>query len=386
MLILKLLFLNLWRNKGRSLLTLLGLVVAVLAFGLLLTVVKAWYAGADQASQARLITRSAISLIFPLPLSYGERIRGIDGVQDMTYSRWFGGVYKDTRNFFPQFAVEPESYFRLYPEYVLSDQVKSRFFRDRRSAVVGRRLAEQHGFKAGDIVTLKGQIFPGTWEFLIAGIYDGAEETTDTGKMIFHWAYLNEEVKRRGISREPESVGVFITTVESPGRAADVSLAIDGLFANSAKETLTETEKAFQLGFVAMIEAIVVAIRAVSFVVILIIMAVMANTMSMTARERTSEYATLKALGFSPGFVARLVMGESMLLALLGGAVGILLTFPIASAFHAATGTLFKSFVVSPETTWLQLGAAVLTGLVAGAAPALKARSIGIVDGLRAIA
>jgi putative ABC transport system permease protein len=135
-----------------------------------------------------------------------------------------------------------------------------------------------------------------------------------------------------------------------------------------------------------MIEAIVVAIRAVSFVVILIIMAVMANTMSMTARERTSEYATLKALGFSPGFVARLVMGESMLLALLGGAVGILLTFPIAAAFHAATGTLFKSFVVSPETTWLQLGAAVLTGLVAGAAPALKARSIGIVDGLRAIA
>ncbi|MEK9812313.1 MAG: FtsX-like permease family protein [Bordetella sp.] len=385
MLILKLLFLNIWRNRMRSLLTFIGLLVAVLAFGLLSTVVKAWYAGAEAASEARLITRSSISLIFPLPLNYGERIRGIDGVERMTYSRWFGGVYKDTRNFFPQFAVDPPSYFDIYPEYMLSDDERAAFYRDRRSTVVGRKLAQEHGFKVGDLITLRGQIFPGQWEFLIAGIYDGKEEKTDTGKMYFHWAYLNEEVKKRKINRDADSVGVFITSVPDPSRAAEVGMAIDALFTNSPKETLTETEQAFQLGFVAMTEAIVVAIRAVSFVVILIIMAVMANTMSMTARERTPEYATLKALGFSPRFVAGLVFAESMLLAVLGGVTALLLTYPAAWAFQASTGNMFRHFAVSFDTSLMQLGAALATGLVAAIFPCLRAYRIRIVEGLRAI-
>ncbi|CAM8644386.1 MAG: hypothetical protein RJA17_1304 [Pseudomonadota bacterium] len=385
MLIARLLFLNIWRNRGRAMLTYLGLTISVLAFGLLSTVVEAWYSGAESASQARLITRSAISLIFPLPVSHGERIRQVDGVESMTVSRWFGGVYKDSRNFFPQFAVEPVSYFQIYPEYILTEEARDRFYRDRRSAIVGRRLAQEHGFEVGDMVTLKGQIFPGQWEFLIAGIYDGKEEKTDTGKMYFHWAYLNEEVKRRNIARDANSVGVFITSLSDPERAAEVSMAIDGLFANSAKETHTETEQAFQLGFVAMTEAIVVAIRAVSFVVILIIMAVLANTMSMTARERTSEYATLKALGFPPWQVSGMVLGESMLLALLGGVSGLLLTYPVAAAFHEATGTLFRSFFVTLETNAWQLAAALLTGLVAAVFPMLKVYRIRIVEGLRAI-
>jgi putative ABC transport system permease protein len=385
MLIARLLFLNIWRNRGRAMLTYLGLTISVLAFGLLSTVVEAWYSGAESASQARLITRSAISLIFPLPISHGERIRQVDGVESMTVSRWFGGVYKDSRNFFPQFAVEPVSYFEIYPEYILTEEARDRFYRDRRSASVGRRLAQEHGFQVGDMVTLKGQIFPGQWEFLIAGIYDGKEEKTDTGKMYFHWVYLNEEVKRRNIARDANSVGVFITSLSDPERAAEVSMAIDGLFANSAKETHTETEQAFQLGFVAMTEAIVVAIRAVSFVVILIIMAVLANTMSMTARERTSEYATLKALGFPPWQVSGMVLGESMLLALLGGVSGLLLTYPVAAAFHEATGTLFRSFFVTLETNAWQLAAALLTGLVAAVFPMLKVYRIRIVEGLRAI-
>jgi putative ABC transport system permease protein len=203
--------------------------------------------------------------------------------------------------------------------------------------------------------------------------------------MYFHWAYLNEELKRRRISRDPDSVGVFITSLSDASRAAEVSLAIDALFLNSPKETLTETEQAFQLGFVAMTEAIVVAIRAVSFVVILIIMAVMANTMSMTARERTSEYATLKALGFSPRFVAGLVVGESMLLAVLGGLAGLLATYPAAWAFQASTGNLSRHFAVSPDTSLMQLWAALATGLVAAFFPALRVYRIRIVDGLRAV-
>jgi putative ABC transport system permease protein len=303
----------------------------------------------------------------------------------MTYSRWFGGVYKDTRNFFPQFAVDPPSYFEIYPEYMLTDEERSAFYRDRRSAIVGRNLANEHGFQIGDLVTLKGQIFPGQWEFLIAGIYEGKEEKTDTGKMYFHWTYLNEEVKKRKINRDADSVGVFITSVPDPSRAAEVGMAIDALFLNSPKETLTETEQAFQLGFVAMTEAIVVAIRAVSFVVILIIMAVMANTMSMTARERTPEYATLKALGFSPRFVAGLVFAESMLLAVLGGLTALVLTFPAAWAFQAATGNMFRYFAVSFDTSLMQLAAALTTGLVAAIFPCIRAYRIRIVEGLRAI-
>lgn len=386
MLIARLVGLNLWRNTGRSALTMVGLAVSVLAFGLLSTVVEAWYSGAESASKARLITRSAISLVFPLPKAYAERIRGVDGVEALSYSRWFGGIYKDTRSFFPQFAVDVDTYFRIYPEFVIDDDAMRVFQRDPRSAVVGRRLAEEHGFEPGDIINLRGTIFPGNWQFLVAGIFDGAEETTDTRQMYFHWSYLNEDMKKRPLNREADSVGVFITKISDPSRAAEVSLAIDGIFANSPKETLTETEQAFQLGFVSMTETIVLAIRAVSFVVILIIMAVMANTMAMAARERTSEYATLKALGFSPGFVAGLIASESVLLALLGGAVGIALTFPAADAFHSATGTLFRSFEVSNQTILMQAGAALATGLIAAIAPAAKTYRIRIVDGLRAIA
>ncbi len=385
MLIARLLMRNVWRHPGRSALTFLGLTVATLAFGLLSTVVGAWYAGAEGASSARLITRNAISLVFPLPISHGERIRQIDGVQSISWSNWFGGIYKEPKNFFPQFAVDPESYLRIYPEYMISDEERTTFLRDRRSALIGRKIAETHNLKPGDAMTLKGTIFPGDWEFLVAGVYDGRSPSTDTAQMLFHWNYLNEETRRRGLPRSSNTTGVFISEISDPVRAAEVSLQIDALFRNSAFETMTETEKAFQLGFVAMTEAIVVAIRIVSYVVILIILAVMANTMAMTARERTGEYATLKALGFQPGFVAGLVVCESLLLALLGGVAGLVLTYPVAAVFGSAMGTLFPVFEVAASTSVQQLALAALVGLVAAAFPAWRSSHLKIVEGLRAI-
>jgi putative ABC transport system permease protein len=385
MLILKLLFRNVWRHKGRAILTFLGLLVATLAFGLLSTVVSAWYAGAEGASNARLMTRNAISLVFPMPISHAERIRQVDGVRSLSWANWFGGFYKEPRNFFPQFAVEPESYLNAYPEYLLSEEERTNFIKDRRSAVIGRKIANTHGLKVGDNITLIGQIFPGDWEFLIAGIYDGKTKGTDTAQMFFHWNYLNEEVKRRGLPRPTNTTGVFIVEISDPARAAEVSLQVDSLFKNSAYETLTETEKAFQLGFVAMTEAIVLAIQVVSYVVILIIMFVMANTMAMSARERTSEYATLKALGFSPVFVAGLITGESLLLAVIGGAAGILLTFPVSAAFGASLGTLFPVFEVAEQTSVIQMALAIAVGLLAAAIPAWRSSQIRIVEGLRAV-
>lgn len=375
---------NMLRHRLRSLLTLLGLVVAILSFGLLSTVVSAWYAGAEGASSARLITRNAISLVFPLPLAYKQRIKGVDGVKRIAWANWFGGIYQDPKNFFPQFAVDPESYLAAYAEYKLPEDQRVAFIKDRRACVIGRKLANTYGFKLGDVVPLKGTIYPGNWEFVVRGIYDGADAATDTSQLFFHWELLNEQVKLR-YPRRANTTGVYVVEIDNPDRAAGISLAIDAQFKNSAHETLTETEKAFQLGFVAMTEAIVVAIRLVSYVVIVIILAVMANTMAMTARERLSEYATLKALGFGPGFIAALIFGESIALALLGGAIGVALTYPVATAFGNAMGTLFPHFYVSAATVMLQLACALTVGVVAALVPAWQSARVNIVDGLRSI-
>jgi len=385
MFIFRLLLKNAFRHKLRTLLTMVGLVVAICAFGLLRTIIDAWYAGVDGTSSVRLITRNSISLTFPLPLSYAERLRNVEGVTGVSWSNWFGGIYITERNFFPQFAVEPASYLALYPEYVLKDEEKKAFILDRQGAIVGRKLADQYGWKIGDQIPLRGTIFPGTWTFTLRGIWDGVDAKTDESQFLFHWQLLAESNRQR-LKRGADYVGVYIVRINEPDSAPIVSERIDAMFKNSLGETLTETEKAFQLGFVSMSEAILVAVNAVSFVIIIIIMAVMANTMTMTARERLAEYATLKALGFSPGFVVKLLFGESLVIALIGGMAGLLLTLPIAAAFAKAVGTLFPTFMVSQTTMLLQILASVIVGVVAAAWPAWKMSRIDIVNGLRHVA
>ncbi|MBT9613800.1 MAG: ABC transporter permease [Burkholderiales bacterium] len=382
--LLKLILKNALRHKLRTGLTLTGIVVAILAFGLLHTIVRAWYAGADATSSSRLVTRNAISLVFPMPLSYQPKLRAISGVAGVSYANWFGGVYITEKNFFPQFAVQADTYFKLYPEFLVDDAQMKDFLHDRKGALVGRKIAEMYGWKVGDVVPLRGTIWPGNWEFVIRGIYHGADQKTDQSQFFFHWDYLNETAKKN-YPRRANTVGVYILALQDPARAAEISTAIDATFKNSLAETLTETEKAFQLSFVAMTETILTAVQAVSYVVILIIMAVMANTMAMTVRERLAEYATLKALGFSAGFVTRLIFGESVAIALIGAAIGIALTFPIAQAFGNAMGTLFPIFYVAQETVVMQVGAALIVGLVAAVAPSWRAATVNIVKGLRSV-
>jgi len=376
---------NAFRHPLRSLLTLLGLVVAIAAFGLLRTVNEAWYAGVQASSATRLIARNATSLTFVLPISYAQRIRGVDGVSSVSWANWFGGIYQTERNFFPQFGVDPASYLKLYPEYLLTDDEKLAFVKDRQGAVVGRKLANQYGWKLGDTVPIRGTIYPGTWNFTIRGIWDGRDAKTDENQMLFHWQLLNESIKKR-FPKRGDAVGVFIVGIDDPSQAAAVAGRVDAMFKNSLAESLTETESAFQLSFVSMSEAILVAIEAVSYIVVLIILAVMANTMTMTARERLAEYATLKALGFGPGFVARLLLGESLLIAALGGALGIAVSFPIAAAFASVVGSVLPVFEISATTLALQAGAALAVGLVAAAWPAWQMGRIDIVNGLRHVA
>jgi len=380
----KLVLRNALRHKLRTGLTVLGIFVAILAFGLLRTVVEAWFAGADAASSTRLITRNSISLVFPLPIAYQDRIRQIGGVVRISHANWFGGIYVSERNFFPQFAVDAKSYLDLYPEYLVPPEQMKAFLLDRKGCTIGRKLAEIYGFKVGDVVQLRGTIFPGTWEFVVRAIYDGAESATDTSQFFFHWDYLNETLAKT-VPRRANTVGVYVVGIDQSDRAAEIATEIDRTFSNSLAETLTETEKAFQLGFVAMTEAIVIAIQVVSFLVIFIIMAVMANTMAMTARERMAEYATMKALGFGPARVVSLIFGESLAIALVGAAAGVFVTFPVAEWFAAKMGTLFPVFDVSQETVSWQVVAAILVGAVAALLPSYRAANVRIVDGLRNI-
>ena len=380
---LKLILRNALRHKIRTGLTVFGLLVAVLAYGLLQTVVDAWYAGADAASKTRLITRSAISLVFQLPVSYESRIRAVEGVSTVARSTWFGGIYKEPKNFFPQFAVST-NYLDLYGEFILPDAERQAWARDRKGALVGRQLADQYGFKVGDVIPLRGSIYPGEWQFVVRGIFDGADESKITRQMLFHWEYLNEWLRQRP-GRRADQVGVYIVGIDAPERAAEIARAVDAQFQNSVAETLTETEQAFQLSFVSMSNEIIAAIRLVSYVVILIIMAVMANTMAMSARERTAEHATLKALGFGPGFVALLIFGESLAICVAGGGAGLWLTPYAAAAFKQAAGGIFPIFAVSQTTVIAQALCALAVGVAAAVVPAVQASRVRIVDGLRAV-
>jgi putative ABC transport system permease protein len=311
-------------------------------------------------------------------------MRSVDGVMAVSWSNWFGGVYVTERNFFPQFAVDAPTYLALYPELRIPDEQRLAWLRDRKGVVAGRKLAAKHGWRLGDAIALRGTIYPGTWTFTLRATYEGADAGTDENQMLMHWQYIDESIKARG--GRGDFVGVYLLGIRDPENAGVIAARVDAQFRNSRAETLTETEKAFQLGFVAMSEAILVALQAVSMIVIVIILAVMANTMAMSARERAAEYATLKALGFGPGFVAALLGGESLLVALAGGVGGVLATLPLAAAFASVGGSIFPVFAVSPTTMALQMLAALAVGLAAAAWPAWRMGRIDIVAGLRQVA
>jgi len=384
MLLLKLLYRNALRHRLRTSLTILGITIAILAFGLLRTIVGLWHLGVERSSPTRLVTRNAISLVFSLPISYNDRIRQVSGVQNVCYGNWFGGIYIDEKNFFANEAIEPRSFLELYPEFVLPQEQKEAFIRDRKGCIVGRKLASRFGWKLGDIVTLKGTIYPGQWELVVRGIFTGAEKSTEERILFFQWDYLNETLKKT-IPRRADQVGFYIIGIAKPELAPQVSQEVDRIFRNSLAETLTETEKAFQLAFASMTEAIMVAIQIVSYVVIVIIMAVVANTMAMTARERIGEYAIFKAMGFRSSFIAAMIFGESLFISMSGCAIGVLLTYPVADTFGRVLGDYLPAISIERTTIYLDVAFSLLVGVVAGVFPTWRAARIRIADGLRRI-
>ncbi|MGA9405590.1 MAG: FtsX-like permease family protein [Bacteroidota bacterium] len=384
--VLKLVLKNLLRHKLRTFLTILGLSFAVFAFGFLRTIVTAWNSGVASSSSNRLITRDAVSFIYPLPLSYLDQIEKVPGVTKVSYAYWFQGVYKDQSfdNFFPRYAVDAENFLSMYPEFIIpADQLET-FKKERNACIVGKKIMEKYGWKLGDIIPIEGDIFPGHWEFVIRGVYTGRDRTVDETQMFLQWSYLNEQLKQAALYRA-DQVGWYAIQIASANDAASVSENVDALFANSPAKTKTETEKAFQQSFVSLSSAILTSLEVISYVIIGIILLVLANTIIMSARERIREYAVLKTLGFTSGHIVGLIAGESLVIAAIGGCVGIVFTFPMAAAVAAGFPTMFPVFNVELSTIVLAISFSLLVGVLASIFPAVRSSRIKIVDGLRQI-
>lgn len=369
---------NAMRSKRRTVLTVLSIIVSLFLFSTIRTVLTSFDASLETADAARLVTRRSTSLTFPLPLSYRDRLAQIPGVEAVTWSNWFGGVYIDERNFFAQFAVDPEGYIPMYSEYILDPKEVEDFRRERTACIVGEKLAAKYDFKHGDRLTLRGTIFPGTWDFVVRGIARAPEgRTLDTNFMLFSWDYLNERVGN------PGQVGIYITKLADPTLAGEISKRIDATFANSAAETKTETEKAFQLGFITMLGNIRAVIYAVGTAIVIAIFLVSMNTMMMAARERTREMAILKAIGFTDRAVLALVLTESVLIALTGGLLGTAFAKTVFHFSDFTAGGFFPSFDITWGTVGRSLVIAVILGLISGTIPALNASRLKVVDALR---
>ncbi len=383
---LNLLFKNGMGNKVRVLLTILVIAVAVVAYGLLQTALRAYYIGVEASSPDRLVTRHNVSLMFSLPLAYRQQIDDLDGVEAVAWGNWFGGYYQDESQFFAQFAVD-DGYLDLYPEFMLTPEEREAFLAERTACVIGEKLARRWGWKVGDRFTLTGTIFPGNWDFTVRGIYRGRDRVTDTTAMFFRWDYLNEWIKENYGAED--LAGWYVLKISDPRHAATISGAVDAMFENSSSQTRTETEQAFQMSFVSMFGAILVAIEVVSFVMVVIVLMVISNTMMMAARERAGQYAVMKTLGFRIGHIATVVTGEALFIALMGAALGVAAAYPIVTGFgkimEMQMGAFFPVFELGAGTIAQAVGLCLLCGMLASVLPLVSAVRTPISSALRKV-
>jgi putative ABC transport system permease protein len=376
---LPLLWSSLWRKKVRTIFTLLSIFVAFLLFGLLMTIRGAFSFGVDIAGLDRLVLIHKVSLIMPLPVSYLERLRSTEGVVLASHQTWFGGVYQDPSNFFAQIAVDPESFLKIYPEFRVPPDQLAAWAADRQGVIVGVDLARRFNWKVGDRIPIQGTIWQPkqgqTWEFNVVGLYDG-EQGIDKTQFFFRYDYLNEN-RRTGDGL----VGWYVVKIADPSSAQAMGAKFDEMFANSSAETKTTTEKGFVEGFAKQVGDIGAIMVAILIAVLFTMLLVAGNTMAQSVRERTNEVGVLKTLGFSNGSILALVLGESVLIAVLGGAAGLGLAWFIVQQGDP-TGML-PIFILPARDVAVGAGLIVLLGLVAGALPAATAMNLKITDALR---
>jgi putative ABC transport system permease protein len=379
---LPLLWSSLWRKRLRTIFTLLSIFVAFLLFGLLMTIRTAFSFGVDIAGLDRLVLIHKVSLIMPLPVSYLDRLQATDGVTMATHNTWFGGVYQDPSNFFAQIAVEPKSFLEIYPQYRLPPEQFTAWLADRQGAIVGVDLARRFGWKVGDRIPIVGTIWQPkqgqVWEFNVIGLYEG-DPGVDKTQLFFRYDYLDEN-RRQGEGL----VGWYIVKIADPSQAQAMAAKFDGMFANSSAETKTTTEKGFVEGFAKQVGDIGTIMMAIVAAVLFTMLLVAANTMAQSVRERTSEVGVLKTLGFSSTAILALVLGESLLIALLGGGLGLGAAWLIVQRGDP-TGGLLPIFILPVTNVAAGVALIVLLGLVAGVLPALSAMQLKITDALRRV-
>jgi len=372
---------SIWRRKIRTIFTLLSVIIAFLLFGILMTVRTAFAFGVDVAGLDRLVIINKVTLILPLPLAYQTKVQSTPGVEIVAHSNWFGGIYQDPSNFFAQMAVSPEEFFAIYKEFkVPPDQMKA-FLGDRQGAIVGVDLAKRFGWKIGDKIPLQGTIYQpkggGTgWAFNIVGFYDG-EPAVDKTQFFFRYDYLSEN------STFPEGlIGWYIVKVSDPSKSAALAKTFDDMFANSSSETKTTSEKSFVEGFAKQVGDIGAIMMAIVTAVMFTLLLVAANTMAQSVRERTSELAVLKTLGFQDGTVLWLVLAESLFIVLIGGGIGLGIAWLLVQGGDPTHGML-PVFMLPARDLALGVALMVTMGLMAGAMPAIGAMRLKITDALR---
>jgi putative ABC transport system permease protein len=371
---------NLFRKKIRFLLTIGSFTVALFLFGML-SIVRASFAGnVDIAGADRLVVINRTSIIQPLPLSYADKIRRMPGVKELTYANWFGGVYQDEKNFFPQFAIDVDNQRRVYPEFDIPEEQWQKFAKDREGAIAGAATAKRFGWKVGDRIPIKGTFIGGVWEFNLDGIYHGTRQADDETQFWFQWKRLEEQRP----DRLKGQVGWYTVKVEHPDDSLRISRAIDTEFANSPFETHTDTEKAFAAGWVKQFGNIQFLIMAIGGVVFFTLLLVTGNTMAIAVRERTGELAVLKAVGYSDRFVLFFVLVESLVIAMIGGLLGLGLA-KVVSLLGDPTRGLLPFFFLPLPAVFAGLALTVIVGMISGIIPAIGAMRLRVVDALRRV-
>jgi putative ABC transport system permease protein len=370
---------NLGRHKRRTFLTMASVALALFLFASLRTVITTLGAAAEFGSARRLVSTNASGLIFPLPVSYAQRLAAVPGVEKVTWANWFGGQYGDGKRFFANFAVDAKSYLDLYPEMsVPADQLQA-FLQDRSGALIGARLIDLFGWKVGQNVTLRGTIFPGDWTFTVRGVYTPTDPVINDDAMMFHWAYLDERNDREGM------VGWYVLQVDHPENGPRVSKAIDDLFRSSSAPTKTGTEQAFNASFATMWGNVGLLMNTIGMAVVFAILLVAANAMMMSARERTRELAVLKTIGFTDRRLFGLVMAEAGLITVTGAALGLGAAKLIYKTTNFNAAGFLPGFDVTGQTLAIGAGIALLLMLASGIAPAVRAARLPVVAALRSV-
>jgi putative ABC transport system permease protein len=373
---------NTVRNRRRSILTVLSIAASFCMLGVLMAMYQLFFLTPETSDQAvRMIVRNRISITNVLPLSYGSRMRRVAGVREVMVYQWFGGEYKDSRdirNFFPRFAVDPDKLFVVHPEFSIRDQEKAAFLRERKACVVGRVLADRLGFRLGDRITLAGDIFHVTLQLDVRGIYDSPRENDN---LFFHFDYLNE-AQFRG---NQNYVSMFVILADGAASVPGITREIDAMFRNSPNRTKTESEKTFMLTFLSYLGNVKLFLLAVCASLTLTVLLVSANTMAMSVRERVKEVGILKTLGFTTAVVLRLILGESIVIAVAGGAIGLGLARMIVQFIRMAPSPLvdLKALAISPMLALAAIGLAGLVGMMSSFVPAWNASRRSILEALR---